>query len=100
MINIFSFRPVVYLPGKEFSVAVRFSPMKYELRPVKRQAAKKQISPETSLQDQKESIKDSETEERLYEVKKKLLLINCVSPVQIQSSLLSHLRRPLFGAFT
>lgn len=63
IINIFSFRPVVYLPGKEFSVAVRFSPMKYELRPVKRQAAKKQISPKTSLQDDNESIKDSETDE-------------------------------------
>jgi len=56
-------KPVVYLPGKEFSVAVRFSPMKYELRPVKRQAAKKQISPKTSLQDDNESIKDSETDE-------------------------------------
>ena len=30
------FRPVVYLPGKEFSVAARFSPIKYELRPVAR----------------------------------------------------------------
>ena len=29
-------RPVIYLPGKEFSVAVRFSPIKYALRPVKR----------------------------------------------------------------
>ena len=37
--------------------------MKYELRPVKRQAAKKQISPKTSLQDDNESIKDSEIEE-------------------------------------
>ena len=31
-----SSRPVVYLPNKEFSVAVRFSPVKYELRPVPR----------------------------------------------------------------
>ena len=44
-------------------MAVRFSPIKYQLRPVKRIVAKKQISPETSLQDDKESIKDSETEE-------------------------------------
>jgi len=29
-------KPVIYLPGKEFSVAVRFSPVKYALRPVKR----------------------------------------------------------------
>lgn len=29
-------KPVVYLPGKEFSVATRFSPLKYELRPVAR----------------------------------------------------------------
>lgn len=29
-------KPVVYLPGKEFSVAARFSPIKYELRPVAR----------------------------------------------------------------
>ena len=29
-------RPVMYLPGKEFSVAVRFSPIMYALRPVKR----------------------------------------------------------------
>ena len=39
-INIFSFlflsRPVLYLPGKEISIAVRFSPIKYELRPVLR----------------------------------------------------------------
>ena len=32
----FIFRPVIYLPGKEFSVAVRFSPILYTLRPVKR----------------------------------------------------------------
>ena len=32
----FIFRPVIYLPGKEFSVAVRFSPILYALRPVKR----------------------------------------------------------------
>merc|ERR1711997_1429080 len=29
-------KPVIYLPGKEFSVAVRFSPILYALRPVKR----------------------------------------------------------------
>ena len=27
---------MVYLPNKEFSVAIRFSPVKYELRPVPR----------------------------------------------------------------
>jgi hypothetical protein len=31
------FRPVLYLPNKEFSVAVRFSPVLYELRPVLRE---------------------------------------------------------------
>ena len=31
------FRPVLYLPGKEISIAVRFSPIKYELQPVLRQ---------------------------------------------------------------
>ena len=34
------FRPVLYLPSKEFSVAVRFSPIKYELRPVLREGVK------------------------------------------------------------
>jgi len=29
-------RPVLYLPNREISVAVKFSPIKYELRPVKR----------------------------------------------------------------
>ena len=31
------FRPVLYLPGKEISIAVRFSPIKYELHPILRQ---------------------------------------------------------------
>lgn len=31
-------KPVMYLPAKEFSVAVRFSPVKYNLRPVPREA--------------------------------------------------------------
>ena len=35
--NYFFFRPVLYLPNKEFSVAVRFSPVKYDLRPVLRE---------------------------------------------------------------
>ena len=32
----------MYLPGKEFSVAVRFSPIKYDLRPIARITGKKQ----------------------------------------------------------
>ena len=33
---IFFYRPVLFLPSREISVAVKFSPIKYELRPVAR----------------------------------------------------------------
>ena len=47
--NLDFYRPVVYLPGKEFSVATRFSPIKYELRPVARINAIKKEKPKENL---------------------------------------------------
>ena len=49
IINVF--RPVLYLPGKEISIAVRFNPIKFELRPVPRIQA--DVDPKAEIEENK-----------------------------------------------
>jgi chromatin assembly factor 1 subunit B len=44
LFKTFFSRPVLYLPNKDFSVAVRFSPIKYDLRPVLREGVTEEDS--------------------------------------------------------
>jgi len=44
-------KPVLYLPGKEISIAVRFNPIKFELRPVPRIQA--DVDPKADIEDNK-----------------------------------------------